>query len=130
MLATLQTLHGHFRWLVLLAAAVQLIMLVIAVTRKDAPAKPLRIVTSAFMGIVDLQLLLGIVLLVGRWMSLGSPGRIAFEHVGVMLTAVLLLHAARMWKRGDARAQARNFLIVLLVAILLILVGIARVTAA
>lgn len=60
------TLHSHTRWLVAIAAVVAIVKLAITAMQGKEYGKGDRIVTSAFVGMLDLQMAIGLVLLVWR----------------------------------------------------------------
>ena len=88
----LLTLHSWVRWLVLAAAVFGILVTLRRVQR------PARVAGPAFLGLLDLQLLLG--LLVFVFDAEARSG--AMPHVGLMGTAVVLAHGLR------ARAKRRG----------------------
>jgi len=105
--------HGLIRWVVLLAGALG----VLAVWRQSGSARSGGILTSIFLALLDLQLLLGVLLLVLDSESRGG----AWPHVGVMAGAIILAHVLRV--RSKKSDGARPLLLATLLAPL-ILVGV------
>ncbi|MBA3533843.1 MAG: hypothetical protein H0T73_18145 [Ardenticatenales bacterium] len=116
-------LHSIVRWLVVLLAIGAVFKFAMGWLQK-MEYKPMdRGLMSGFTGLMDLQLLLGIILLVG----LGSYTRYQMEHSVTMLLAVGLAHLPMRW-RNSALAddlKFRNNLFVILGVIVLVLVAIA-----
>jgi len=77
-----------------------------------------------FSGLMDLQALLGVILLFGL-SSGGFPGY-RMEHLTTMLLAVIVGHLPMRWKNAPPALRFRNGLFCILGALLLVLVGIAR----
>jgi heme A synthase len=116
------TLHSHFRWVVVIVAVVAALLNLTAWLRRDQRGLD-RKAMAAFLGVVDLQMLLGIVLLFG----LGFGGRNRMEHVATMIIAVIVGHLSALWKRRESPVRARNNFFVILVVLALIWVGVSRV---
>jgi FtsH-binding integral membrane protein len=109
----LQQGHGLIRWVVLLAG----VLGVLTVWRQTGPSRPGGILTSVFLALLDLQLVLGVLLVV-----LDAESRAgAWPHVGVMATAIVLAHVLRV--RSKKADGARSLMIATLLAPL-ILVGV------
>ena len=79
---------------------------------------------AAFTGLLDLNLVLGAILLFGLGGGL-IPSRI--EHVTTMLLAIVVAHTSVIWRRSDDPVKKfRNNLIAVVVALILVLVGVTR----
>jgi hypothetical protein len=117
-------LHGEMRWLVALAGAAVLVRSVLGWARGAEFRGLDRGMMAAFTGLLDLNFLMGLVLLVGLeggWTS----GRV--EHVTTMFLAVVAAHLAAMWRRSDDAARKfRNNLFVVAGALALVLLGVIR----
>lgn len=88
-MSLLLEIHGFVRWLVLLAGVAGLLHAMVAFSRFAAGTpRPHRILAGAFTGLMDLQLLLGIVLLIG----LPAARSAGLTHALLMLAAVALAH--------------------------------------
>jgi len=105
MYSFLKTLHSHNRHLVLLVAVLVIIGSIIGLIGQRKWGKQNKILSLAFLIIMDIQILLGLILYLGV-SELGiklffnkdinvmeSPYRqMAVEHVALMLMAVVLVH--------------------------------------
>ena len=117
-------LHGGIRWLAALVAAVALIRYAIGWARGSEFKGLDRGLMAAFTGLLDLNVLLGLVLLV--ILGGGFPSH-RLEHAVTMLAAVVVAHLAAIWRRSDrAAVKFRGNLIVVAAATLLVVAGVVR----
>lgn len=125
-MAILLTLHSILRWVILLLALAAIIKFALGLIQKQSYDKTAHGLASAFGGLMDAQLLLGIVFFV--WSGLAVEGgfglRHRWEHLAVMLVAVIVAHLPAMWKKRDDQTRYRNGLVAILVAILLVVAGV------
>lgn len=116
-------IHGEIRWLVALAAAVALARFSYGLALKKEYGGLDRGLMAGFTGLLDLNLVLGLVLIVGLE---GMTGR-RIEHAVTMLLAAVAAHSSVAWKRSDDSAKKfRNNMIVIVVAVLLVVVAVVR----
>jgi hypothetical protein len=112
-------LHSLVRFLLLLAAVVGIVKTVINLAGKTEPAATDRTLASAFRGLYDLQVLLGLLII-----FLG--GLVNALHPVIMFIGVLTAHALQAMSR---RAQGMNVHLLRLafyvVPLAIILVGLA-----
>lgn len=121
----LHTAHAHFRWLVVLVAIIALIVFLMTWLGKKDDGKLDRTFMAILMGCIDLQWLMGLILLILLATTTGLS-RQHYEHAFILTLALILGHFAAKWKRSPASLRARNYLFVTLGMILLIIVGVAR----
>lgn len=121
----LMNLHGHMRWLVVLVAVVHLVVLVLAIAKPMAP-KLRRITGSAFAGLLDLQLLTGLIYLVMRLVNGPALSHHSYEHLTTMLVAVVLMHLSVRWAKQERGAGLKKALLATVVSIGLIVLGVVR----
>jgi len=116
-------IHGEIRWLVALVAVIAIVRFGYGLARR-ADYKGLdRALMATFTGLLDLNLLLGLVLLFGLG---GLPG-FRLEHAMTMLLAVVAAHASAAWRKSDdAVKKFRNNLIVVLLAVIFVAAGVLR----
>lgn len=120
-MAIVLTIHSLVRWLfVLLAAAVIVKFAIGWLQAKEF--KPMdRGLLAGLTGTVDLQLVIGLILLIGY----GTYTRHQLEHTFTMILALLLLHIMpRRWKESPSAIRFRNNLAVVMVALILIVLGV------
>lgn len=123
------TLHSHFRWIALLSAALVLAKYVASFISKKEFSKLDRILGSIFVSVIDIQLILGLILLITRISAGAFSGRIA-EHITTMIISVVLAHLPIKWRTSESHTRLRNTLLCYLGAIILILMGIIRMRGA
>ena len=117
-------IHGLVRWLVALIAIVAIVKFAMGWLR-NMPFTPAdRGIMSAYTGLMDLNLLLGLILLFG--LGGGFPMH-RIEHATTMIIAVVVAHLSAIWKKSDDSAKKfRNYLIVVVVSIVLIVMAVIR----
>lgn len=127
-LPALLDIHSIIRWIVVVVAAAAALKFVLGWTRRTPWQAADRGLMSAFTGLIDLNVTLGIVMLLILGIQSGDWPRERIEHAGTMLVAVIVAHATARWrKKGDDATQFRNSLIVVAVVMLLIVIGVASV---
>jgi len=115
----LLSLHSIVRWVVVVVALIALVKFAAGWLGK-MPFKSMdRGLMSGFTGVLDLQFLLGLILLFVKGFE---PYRL--EHAGTMIVALVLVHLARRWRSAPDTIRFRNNFLVILVAMLLIIVGV------
>ncbi len=114
-------IHSLVRFLVLLAAVVGIVKTVVSLVAKSAPAPSDRTLASAFLGLYDLQVLMGLLII-----FLG--GLTNALHPVVMFVGLVTAHALQAASR---RSQGRNLdllrLAFYVIPLAIILVGLAAI---
>src|SRR5689334_5463174 len=102
-------IHSIVRGLILLVSLVALVKFAIGWLRNGVFTNFDQRLRSTFVGLMDLQALLGLILLL--WNGLvdgaGFP-RYRLEHMGVMILAVGLSHMSARWKDAADPVRFRN----------------------
>jgi heme A synthase len=118
-----RTIHGEVRWLVALIAIVVIVKFAVGLIQKSEYARVDKILMSSLVGLIDLNFLLGLILLI----SLGFDSRVRLEHAGTMFIAVLLAHSNAVWRKSeDSAKKFRNNLILVVVVLVLVFLGVTR----
>lgn len=125
----LLTIHSWVRWLVLLVAVIALIKHIIGWVQSAEYDSMARGLMSGFTGLIDLNVLLGLIKLITGWSSYsaiaGGFPRTQVEHLGTMLIAAFVAHAPNIFfKDKPDNVRYRNAAIAIVVALVLIVVGI------
>ncbi len=147
------TLHGEIRWIIALVAAVAVVRFALGWLRTLDYKKFDRILMAVYTGFLDLNFLLGLILLFafgGGFPDGFPPHQIEdavtmliemvenavaallqsshrIEHVVTMFIAIGVAHSAIIWRKSDeANIKFRNNLIVVVVSLLFVLVGVLR----
>ena len=81
--------------------------------------------TSGFSGLMDLQVLLGIIYLL--WNGFAEEGFPAFriEHAITMIIAAVVAHLPVRWKNADDKTRFRNNLFAVGASVVLVLIGVS-----
>ena len=81
--------------------------------------------TSGFSGLMDLQVLLGIIYLL--WNGFAEEGFPAFriEHAITMIIAAVVAHLPVRWKNADDKMRFRNNLFAVGASVVLVLIGVS-----
>ena len=115
--------HSGLRYLVLLAALIALVYAARAVLSKREGGSGSRISTAAFLGLLDLQIILGLILT-----SMGVFYAALAGHFITMLVAAGVGHATSLYARRSGGAKADQIrLIGLSLTLLLIILGIVAI---
>lgn len=123
----LLTLHSLVRWAVVLVALATILKFALGLAQKQPYDKAARGLAAGFSGLMDTQLLLGLLFFIlnGAAIEGGFAIRQRWEHLAVMLIAVVVSHLPAMWKKLDDQSRYRNGLIAIIAAILLVVVGVS-----
>ena len=116
------TLHGEIRWLVALVGAIAIIKFAIGWLTSQPYAKFDRALMSGFTILMDINLLLGLILLF--FLGGGFP-RYRLEHAFIMILAVIVAHLSIRWRNDPDPARIfRNNLFVTVIALALVFLGV------
>jgi hypothetical protein len=116
----LLTLHSINRWIIVVVAVAALIKFLIGWLQNSNYQRVDRILMAAYSGLLDLQLLMGIILLINRRFA-----RRPLEHAITMIIAIALAHASRVWRDKPDSVRYRNNFLAILIGLLLIIAGVA-----
>lgn len=116
------TFHSWVRWIILIVGFLAVLRGLWGWLRNLAFASADNVLGAAFTGLIDLNVLIGVVLLIVKW---SSPDRPSLFHPVFMILAALVAHAGRALARrsvdgGRHRWQSLS----LLVSLVLILIGV------
>jgi hypothetical protein len=122
-MSILIAIHGIIRWLVAFVALVAIVRFAIGWLRQMPYAGMDRGLMSSYTGLLDLNFLLGLIILIFGGGFTGPRT----EHAVTMLIAIAIAHSAAAWRRSeDAQKKFRNNLAVVVVSFLLIILGVVR----
>ncbi|MGW8318571.1 MAG: hypothetical protein ACWGPS_04935 [Candidatus Promineifilaceae bacterium] len=116
----IQTIHSIVRWAIVFVGLIALIKFAAGWLATMAYQRFDRILMSSFMGLLDLQLILGIILLIGRGLA-----AFRIEHAVSMIVAIVLVHLSVRWRDKEDRIKFRNNFIVILAALIIIYLGVS-----
>lgn len=117
--------HSGLRWLVMLVAGIAIARFLFGWLTRARFQGMDRGLMSAFIGLMDLQVALGIILLL--WSGLSGAGfpRYRIEHGLIMILAAFVAHFSARWRDAEDPLRFRNFLVLTAASIVLVLFGIA-----
>ena len=117
--------HSEVRWLVILVALVVLVKFVWGWLGQKPYVALDRTMAKVFTGVVDLQVLLGIIYLL--WDGFARTGFPLYrvEHGVTMILAAVAAHFVGRSKSSSDAARFRNSVLAILVTLLLIFAGVA-----
>jgi hypothetical protein len=120
-------LHSWVRWLVVLAAVLDIAYFAFCWLRARSYDVTARRLMSLFAGLISLQWLLGVVLLVVFGSQTGFGVRHYWEHLTVMTLAVFIANLPAMLRRRQLTDAQRYLVNVasIVVVIVLVVVGIS-----
>jgi hypothetical protein len=121
----LLTLHSILRWVILAAALAAMIRFALGWRRGGQFSQVDNGLAAGFSGLMDLQVLLGLVYLL--WTGLASEGFSAarIQHSVTMIFAAVAAHLPSRWKKETDTVRYRNSLFAVLGAVVIILAGLA-----
>jgi hypothetical protein len=123
----LRTIHSLVRWLVVAGTLVSLVyFILIWVKRLTTSENTDRMLMAIFSGLIDLQVLVGIIYLLVTAGDVGWP-RFRLEHAVIMIVAAVIGHLPMRWRKAEIprETKARNNLLVIVVVLALVVVGIS-----
>ncbi len=123
-MAFVLTLHSIVRWLVVIVAVIAVVRYALVMAGKAQPSGMDRGLMSGYTGLLDLNVLLGLILIIG----LGFTTQ-RIEHAVTNIIAVVVAHffSQRGKKIEDAKLKARTNLLGVVISILIIVVGVALI---
>jgi bacteriorhodopsin len=127
MLTGLQHSHAAMRWIVIIIAIIALVRLaMIFMQNKDQFTKGDNTILRLFVILFDTQVLIGIIFLITWAMGKIPLQSYHWEHLATMLIATALVHVTAKWKQSPAKLRAKNTLIFILIALIVVALGITR----
>ncbi len=121
----LLTLHSWTRWLVVIVGVIAFVKFLVGWLRKSSFQPMDRGLMSGFVGLMDLQFLLGLILFIWGWVAAEALTRYRAEHAFTMLLAVALAHMSRRWRNADDSTRFRSYALIILGVFILVFAGIA-----
>ncbi|MBE0671201.1 MAG: hypothetical protein IH588_11480 [Anaerolineales bacterium] len=118
--------HSFLRWLIVLVAVIAIVKFALGWLRGGEFKSMDRGLASGFSGLLDLQVTIGLILMI--WTGLAGVGFPMFriEHATTMIIAAVVAHLPARWKNAADTIRFRNTLFCILGALLLVYVGVMR----
>lgn len=117
--------HSHLRWLILIVALVAILKFAWGWLRGRTFQRLDRILASSFSGLMDLQALLGFILLIWNGVIGGFP-MFRIEHTVTMIVAAVVAHLHVLWKNADDKKRFRNSMFIIIDTLIIVYIGVAR----
>ena len=119
------TVHSIVRWLVVIVAVIAVVRYALVMSGRAQSSGMDRGLMSGYTGLLDLNVLLGLILIIG----LGEWETAQIEHAVTNIIGVAVAHvlAQRAKKIEDAKLKARTNLLGVVISIAIIVVGVALV---
>ena len=116
-------LHSIVRWVIVLIGLVSFVRSLLVLTGRAPGSKMDRGLMSGFTGLLDLNVLLGLIVIVG----LGEWEPQQIEHAVTNVIAVVVAHifAQRAKKIEDTKLKARMNALGVLISLLIIVLGVS-----
>ncbi len=125
-MTVLVSIHSFIRWLILAAGIIAIVRAAWGWLKGLECARPDNMLGGVFTGLVDLNILIGVVLLILEW---NDPERPTLLHPLTMLLAAVVAHGTRvLGRKREARTRHLYQGLGFLVGFVLILIGIRFVT--
>ena len=116
--------HSGLRWLILVVAVIAILKYLMGWLSRGQFKGMDRGLMSGYTGLMDLQVMLGIILLLWTgFTGIGFP-LYRIEHAVIMILAAVAAHLSARWRNADDTIRFRNNLFVLLASIVLVVIGI------
>lgn len=118
------TVHSFVRWLIVIVGLFTLVKFLISWLRKSGFSRMDRGLSSAFSGLMDLQVLMGLIYFF--WSGLTGDGFPMFriEHMTIMLVAAILGHLPSFMKKAENKHAVALYGVI--GALVLVFLGVAR----
>ena len=125
MLSILFGTHSLVRWIIVAVSLIALIWFVLVWLRGMRNEKADRRLMAAFTGLIDLQVLLGIIYIL--WSGFAGAGfpRYRLEHAVTMIVAAVVAHQSMRWRNADAPIRARNNAALIALVLVLVFIGVS-----
>jgi hypothetical protein len=118
--------HNLVRWLIVIVAVVAMVRYALVLAGRARSSGMDRGLASGYTGLLDLNVLLGLIIIVGLSISAGQVALGWLEHAVTNIVGVVVAHvfAQRAKKQTDDKAAMRQRLTGVVVSILIIIVGV------
>ena len=120
-------IHSMVRWLIVIVSIAAVFRFAYGWLGKKKFGGIDRGLLGGFSGLVDLQLLIGVVILI--WMGVEGSGfpRFQLDHAFVLFVAAVFIHLPFRWKNAADTVRFRNSFLSICLALVLIYWGVVRI---
>lgn len=118
--------HSILRYIIVIIALIAGIKFLIGWLGSREYNRTDRILTSSYAGLVDLQVLIGLIFFLWTGFSGAGFGDLfRWEHAFVMILAAVAAHTPLRWADAPDKIRYRNNLLAIVASLILIYVGVA-----
>ena len=118
------SLHSILRWIIVIVGLAAVLNFLVGWARKSAFSKMDRGLASAFSGLMDLQVTLGLLYFLIIGFSGGGFPMFRIEHLTTMLLAAVAAHAPAMFKKAANKHTFAFYAVT--AALILVVIGVTR----
>lgn len=123
----LQIIHGELRWILAFIAVIAIVKFAVGWLSKTKYSALDQRLMSVFTIAMDINLTLGLILLIWKGIVQSAWPAERLEHAVTMFIAVAIAHSAAAWRRSpDDGKKFRNNLAAVLAALLVVFFGVLR----
>ncbi len=121
--------HSLVRWLVVIVAVIAIVRYALVMAGRVQSSRMDRGLISGYTGLLDLNVLLGLIIIVWQSINAGQVQPAWLEHGVTNIIGVAVAHffAQRAQKIEDAKLKARTNLLGVVISMAIIVVGVALV---
>jgi len=122
---TLFDIHSTLRWLIVLFGFMAAIWLAIGFFGKRPYDRGSRILMMLFATSIDIQVLIGFIYFLWSGTRYDYWRRERWEHMVVMIVALILVHMPMRWRKADPIRRYRNDLLIVVCTLVAVFIGVA-----
>ena len=125
LLSIVLKIHSLLRWVIVAVSIAALVWFVLVWLRGMRSEKADRGLMAAFSGLIDTQVLIGIIYIL--WSGFTGAGFPLYriEHAVVMIIAAVTAHSAMGWRKAGVQTRARNNAALIVGVLVLIFIGVS-----
>ena len=118
-------IHSVVRWVVVAVSLISLIWFGLVWLRGMRNEKADRGLMAAFSGLIDLQVLIGIIFIL--WSGFAGVGFPLYriEHAVLMFIAAVVAHMSMAWRKADVKVRARNNVALIVCVLVIVFIGVS-----
>lgn len=118
-------IHSVVRWLVVAVSLIALVWFALVWLRGTRNEKADRGLMAAFSGLIDLQVAIGLILiLLSGFAGVGFP-RYRIEHAFIMIIAAVIAHLSMRWRNAEMHIRARNNVALIVGVLVIVYIGVS-----